>query len=105
MPLKPRPAAMGAVGKTTTTKTETPKGRSNRIMQILDAMTQDERSDFFEEVAETYCTGCGEELPDEDSNEPDHDCPLDEEDDGGDEEGPEADEDEEEESDDTENGD
>lgn len=101
-PMKPRPAAMGAAGKPAP-KTETPKGRSNRIMQILDAMSQDERADFFEEVGETYCTACGEELPDEDSNEPDHDCPEEEDDDGGDEEsdeeGPEEDEDEEEDAD------
>lgn len=86
------------------TVTEIPKGRTNRVMQILAAMTQDERADFFEEVGDTYCTACGEELPDENSKEPDHDCPFeDEDDDGGDEEcdeeGPEEDEDEDEEED------
>lgn len=59
------------------------QGRVNRILQILDAMTADERADFFTEVSETYCVECGEELPDEDSKEPDHDCPVTDEDDDG----------------------
>lgn len=49
-------------------------------MQILAAMSQDERAEFFDEVGSTYCTACGEELPDENSSEPDHDCPYDDED-------------------------
>ncbi len=61
--------------------------RANRIMGLLDAMTQEERAEFFDEVAETYCTTCGEELPDEDSEEPDHDCEEDEGE-GGDESAP-----------------
>ncbi len=84
----------------TSTVTELPKGRTNRVMQILAAMTQDERADFFEEVGATYCTACAEELPDEDSKEPDHDCPFeDEEDDDGGEEGDPEDEDEDEDED------
>ncbi len=80
--------------------TEPSKGRTNRVMQILDAMTVEERAEFFEEVAETYCTTCGEELPDEDSKEPDHDCPFDGEDDEDDAGGDEGDPDEEDEEED-----
>lgn len=54
------------------------KGRAKRMMDILEAMSEDERSDFFGELAETYCTTCGVELPDIDSNEPDHECEEDE---------------------------
>jgi hypothetical protein len=61
------------------------KGRANRIMLILDAMSAEERADFFAEVSETYCVDCGEELPDEDSKEPDHDCMAETDDEGGDE--------------------
>jgi len=59
--------------------------RSDRIMGLLDAMTQEERAEFFDEVAETYCTVCGDELPDADSDEPDHDCEEAEDEEGGDE--------------------
>lgn len=81
------------------TVTEIPKGRTNRVMQILAAMTQEERADFFEEVGATYCTACAEELPEEDSKEPDHDCPFEDEDEdeddvGGYEEDSEDDEEE-----------
>lgn len=62
--------------------------RSNRIMLILDAMTADERADFFAELSETYCVDCGEELPEADSKEPDHDCPVIDDEDGGDDGAP-----------------
>jgi len=80
-----------------------PKGRSNRVMMLLEAMTDDERSELFEEIGETYCTNlacseAGVELPDADSEEPDHECDdEDEAEDGGDEAGPDDNEDEDEE--------
>ncbi len=81
----------------TKTVTEMPKGRTARVMQILAAMTQDERAEFFEEVGATYCTTCAEELPEENSKEPDHDCPFeDDEDEDGDDGDPDEEEDEEE---------
>lgn len=58
--------------------------RGNRVMLILDAMSVEERLTLFEEIGETYCVNCGVELPDEDSKEPDHDCPEDADDDDGD---------------------
>ncbi len=70
--------------------------RANRVMQILAAMSDEERAEFFEEASETYCLDCGTELPDEDSKEPDHDCPLaglDEDDAGDDGDPDEEDED------------
>lgn len=71
------------------------KGRANRVLQLLDAMTQEERADMFDQIGETYCTNgdCSEvgiELPDEDSKEPDHECD-DEDDEEGDEGSPDGD--------------
>lgn len=77
--------------------------RANRLMQLLDAMTVEERAAFFEEVGDTYCTACGTELPDEDSTEPDHDCGEDDEEDGGDDSGLEGGEDSEDDDDSDEN--
>lgn len=82
------------------------KGRLNRVLMLLDAMSVDERVEAFEEIGLTYCTNldcsqAGEELPDADSKEPDHECDDeddDEDDVGGDEGDPdEEDEDEDEE--------
>ena len=73
------------------------KGRAKRVMDLLEAMSQEERAELFDEIAETYCTTCAEELPDIDSDEPDHDCGEDEEEEG--DEG-EAEEDDAEEADD-----
>ena len=77
------------------------KGRSNRVMMLLEAMTDEERAELFEEIGETYCTNlaCSEagiELPDADSKDPDHECDDDEDEEGGDEGGPDDDDEEEE---------
>lgn len=65
--------------------------RANRVFALLDAMSDEERAELFADLAETYCVDCGQELPDAESDEPDHECEHshddDEEDDEDDEDG------------------
>ncbi len=67
-------------------------GKVNRVMLILQGMSIEEREEVFGEIGEIYCVGCGAELPDEDSKEPDHDCPNAEDDEDEDDEDEEEDE-------------
>jgi len=58
--------------------------RANRVMMIVKEMSDEERLELFDRLEGDYCENCGQELPDEDSDEPDHDCPNDPGDEGDD---------------------
>ena len=49
--------------------------KADRTLMIVRSMTSDERAEFFHRLDCDYCLPCGEELPDEDSDEQ-HDCPF-----------------------------
>lgn len=40
---------------------------------IVELLSEDDRLELFDSIGDTYCTNCGEELPEHD--EPDHECP------------------------------
>lgn len=74
--------------------------RLNRIKPLVFAMNDEERVELFDMLEENFCQRCGQELPDEDSKEPDHACPFEDLGDEEDEDDEDGEDDEESEDDD-----
>ncbi len=49
--------------------------RVEALLTLVDGVGDDLRLEFLERLECIFCLQCGEELPDEDSSEPDHVCP------------------------------
>lgn len=59
------------------------------IMLSISQLTDEQRSELFDELEEVYCVSCGENVTDLEDDE-EHDCPCPEEDDEDDEDDKEA---------------